>query len=81
MTEFKLGTKHECSSCGTKFYDLEQPTAVCPKCGAEPGPPKDRVREKEKVRVRAVERKPGAASSDDEDGDDSDILLPDGEEE
>jgi uncharacterized protein (TIGR02300 family) len=29
-----LGTKHECYSCGTKFYDLGKPEALCPKCGA-----------------------------------------------
>ena len=28
-----LGTKHECTSCSTKFYDLGQPEPVCPKCG------------------------------------------------
>jgi len=34
MPELKLGTKHECYSCGTKFYDLGKSEAVCPKCGA-----------------------------------------------
>ncbi len=34
MPELKLGTKHECFSCGTKFYDLGKSEAVCPKCGA-----------------------------------------------
>ena len=34
MPELKLGTKHECYSCGTKFYDLGKPEALCPKCGA-----------------------------------------------
>jgi uncharacterized protein (TIGR02300 family) len=29
-----LGTKHECYSCGTKFYDFGKPQALCPKCGA-----------------------------------------------
>ena len=28
-----LGTKHECESCGTKFYDLGQDQPICPKCG------------------------------------------------
>ena len=28
-----LGNKHECSSCGTKFYDLEKSEIICPKCG------------------------------------------------
>jgi len=34
MPELKLGTKFECFSCGTKFYDLGKSEAVCPKCGA-----------------------------------------------
>jgi uncharacterized protein (TIGR02300 family) len=34
MPELKLGTKHECYSCGTKFYDLGKSEPVCPKCGA-----------------------------------------------
>jgi|CXWL01.1.fsa_nt_gi uncharacterized protein (TIGR02300 family) len=29
-----LGTKYECSNCGTKFYDLGKPEPICPKCGA-----------------------------------------------
>ena len=30
-----LGTKHVCFKCGTKFYDMRKPEAVCPKCGAD----------------------------------------------
>lgn len=35
MPEFKLGSKYECYNCGTKFYDLGKPEALCPKCGAD----------------------------------------------
>jgi uncharacterized protein (TIGR02300 family) len=35
MPELKLGTKHDCYNCGTKFYDLGKPAAICPKCGAD----------------------------------------------
>ena len=28
----KLGTKFSCFSCETKFYDLNKPEPVCPKC-------------------------------------------------
>jgi uncharacterized protein (TIGR02300 family) len=35
MPELKLGTKHECFNCSTKFYDLGKSEAVCPKCGAD----------------------------------------------
>jgi uncharacterized protein (TIGR02300 family) len=32
----KFGKKFTCWSCGTKFYDLNKPGALCPKCGANP---------------------------------------------
>src|ERR1700686_176294 len=35
MPELKLGIKRECFNCGTKFYDLGKPEAICPKCGAD----------------------------------------------
>ena len=35
MPELKLGIKHECFNCATKFYDLGKPAAICPKCGAD----------------------------------------------
>ncbi len=34
MPELKLGTKFDCYSCGTKFYDLGKSEPICPKCGA-----------------------------------------------
>jgi len=30
----KWGTKRNCQSCGTKFYDLLKSPIVCPSCGA-----------------------------------------------
>ncbi|MGB5296716.1 MAG: FYDLN acid domain-containing protein [Thermoanaerobaculia bacterium] len=30
-----LGNKHECLSCGTKFYDLGRSQLVCPSCGGD----------------------------------------------
>ncbi|MEM7354767.1 MAG: FYDLN acid domain-containing protein [Acidobacteriota bacterium] len=36
MSELKLGTKHECESCGTKFYDFGKAEQVCPQCGKDP---------------------------------------------
>jgi uncharacterized protein (TIGR02300 family) len=35
MPELKLGIKHACFNCGTKFYDLAKSAAICPKCGAD----------------------------------------------
>lgn len=32
----KFGNKFTCWSCSTKFYDLNKPNPVCPKCGASP---------------------------------------------
>lgn len=31
----KLGAKWACFSCGAKFYDLNQPEPLCPRCGAD----------------------------------------------
>src|SRR5262249_6690668 len=31
----KLGQKWACYSCGAKFYDLQKPEPLCPKCGAD----------------------------------------------
>jgi uncharacterized protein (TIGR02300 family) len=35
MPELKLGVKHECFNCGTKFYDLGKSEVICPKCGSD----------------------------------------------
>ena len=35
MPEVKLGEKHECYNCSTKFYDLGRKKILCPKCGAD----------------------------------------------
>ena len=32
----KLGGRHQCSECDIKFYDLNRPNPVCPKCGGKP---------------------------------------------
>jgi hypothetical protein len=31
----KLGTKWGCYNCGSRFYDLNKPEPLCPKCGAD----------------------------------------------
>ena len=31
----QLGTRYTCFECGTKFYDLNRPAAICPSCGAD----------------------------------------------
>jgi uncharacterized protein (TIGR02300 family) len=29
----ELGSKHQCQSCGTRFFDLNRSPVACPKCG------------------------------------------------
>ena len=31
----KQGNRYTCYQCGTKFYDLNRPAAICPECGAD----------------------------------------------
>ena len=35
MNKEKLGNKHLCSNCGTKFFDLRKTIPTCPNCGTE----------------------------------------------
>ncbi|MDX1424752.1 MAG: TIGR02300 family protein [Kiloniellales bacterium] len=35
MSKPEWGTKRQCQSCGSKFYDLQRPEITCPSCGAE----------------------------------------------
>lgn len=30
-----LGKRYQCFQCGLKFYDLNRPEPMCPKCGAD----------------------------------------------
>ena len=70
-----LGTKHECTSCSTKFYDLGQAEPVCPKCGlnqlSEEGvelaaakPAKKPAKKKAKKKAAAKPRKKKAAPAE-----------------
>jgi len=46
----KLGNKHICKECETRFFDMKKTPAVCPKCGLEAKEPKPA-----KIRKAAVE--------------------------
>lgn len=35
MPKPNLGRKHTCSSCGTKYYDMNKADPICPKCGKD----------------------------------------------
>src|SRR5215470_1082456 len=54
MPELNLGTKYECYNCGTRFYDLGKPEALCPKCGANQ---KDAERGESPATSQAARRK------------------------
>ncbi|HVR28015.1 MAG TPA: FYDLN acid domain-containing protein [Thermoanaerobaculia bacterium] len=52
----ELGNKFECSECGTKFYDLGNPHAVCPKCGTAPSRNTNEIERRAPLpRIREVE--------------------------
>lgn len=36
MTASQRGSKHVCSDCAGKYYDLGKVGATCPKCGGQP---------------------------------------------
>ncbi|GAB0112598.1 TIGR02300 family protein [Acidisoma sp. C75] len=44
MVKPELGSKRTCVSCGTRFYDLRNPTPACPKCGTEQPPEQPRLK-------------------------------------
>ncbi|MDR1475649.1 MAG: TIGR02300 family protein [Holosporales bacterium] len=35
MTKIELGRKHVCTSCESKFYDLNRSRIACPQCNTE----------------------------------------------
>ena len=47
----KLGAKWNCYRCGAKFYDLNKPEPLCPKCGAD-------QRQRPKVEAKAKTAQP-----------------------
>lgn len=50
----KFGTKYTCWSCGAKFYDLNKPEPICPKCDAD-------QRDRPKTRAGAPPKPPEPA--------------------
>jgi len=51
-----LGTKHECTSCSTKFYDLGKAEPICPKCGL------NQLAEEEEEPAKKPAKKPAKTS-------------------
>jgi uncharacterized protein (TIGR02300 family) len=54
-----LGTKYTCFKCGSKFYDLNRPKALCPKCGADQREaPKQTAKQRQQAQAQAPPPKP-----------------------
>ena len=59
----KWGKKFTCFKCQTKFYDLNRPKALCPKCKADQA---ERTEEQEEVFEEEIEDEDKTAPTDDE---------------
>ena len=57
MAKPELGSKRQCLSCGTKFFDMARDPILCPKCGAL---------FQVTLPTRAAQRAAAAATEDDE---------------
>ena len=84
-----LGTKYECFSCGSKFYDLGKPEPICPKCGANQKDakrqelPTDSLHAKRKKReevVRVPDEEEELIAPPDDDFPDEEMEAPEGVE-
>ena len=85
----KFGKKFTCWKCSTKFYDLNKPSAKCPKCGANPeddpnkgvpqAPPASFGEDAVDVEEEIVEDIPDEEELDDEGGEEE-PAAPGGEE-
>jgi hypothetical protein len=63
----RLGGRHQCYACGAKFYDLNKPEPVCPKCQANQlERPKDEPATKSAPAAKAAPRVREMAYLDDE---------------
>ncbi len=59
------GNKHECQSCGVRFYDLGKLSAVCPQCGTA-------VKIQVKSRIITTENQPSNPNTEKTQSKDSD---------
>ena len=71
-----LGSKHTCFSCEVKFYDMNRPVPICPRCQAdqreaprEPSPQRAATKPKARAKkrpppARVVEDQPRAEEAD-----------------
>ncbi|MBI5179028.1 MAG: TIGR02300 family protein [Nitrospinae bacterium] len=56
MVKPEWGTRYICYKCSARFYDMNKPAPICPKCGADQtkAPPKLSASAPVKPRPRAV---------------------------
>ena len=60
----RFGTKHECCTCATKFYDFNKPRPACPKCGEKQSSRKKKAAARAKA--LAIEKVDKAKTSEDD---------------
>ena len=74
MPKPELGQKHECDSCGARFYDLGRVPATCPKCGDVStlaiGAIPEKRRRRRSEQIAAVKKKDDATATISVDEDD-----------
>jgi hypothetical protein len=60
MTHPKYGQRFSCYQCGVKFFDLNKPKPLCPKCGADQkkAPKKASSKPKHIIPVEEIEETP-----------------------
>ena len=58
------GIKYFCTNCGTKFYDLNKPEAICPKCNTKIEKKKEVELEKRTYKTVSEEKEIGEIGSD-----------------
>ena len=68
----RLGTRYACFSCEIRFYDMNRPEPLCPKCGADqretPVPeakPKRKRKAARKKKAKKVAINPALVADDD----------------
>lgn len=79
----KLGKRYQCFQCGLKFYDLNRPEPLCPKCGADqrenPNPdPRDAILAR--FKGKAMPKSASADELSEEEEGDEDLDLSDEED-
>jgi len=82
----KLGKRYTCFECGLKFYDLNRPEPLCPKCGADqrndPNPdPRDAILAKYRGKGRVREEELAEEEESEEEAEAEDDELSDDDEE